>query len=154
VKGGEGSGKGGGGGSGGGSKGKKRKGGGPKVPFVMPLDQVSGPWVLVADDMEGFTELGESLLSSSKAADREVGNLVLEAAEVLKERQEREAKYAKAHSRVLKALGLDQGKAAADEGRRARQRKVINYAFDDYDKNMKVREEDWWSVDRVPCVLG
>ena len=137
AKGGDGgSGKGGGGGGGSG-KAKKRKGG-LKVPYVLPFDEVSGPWVLVADDREGFLELGEKLCSSSKGADREVGSLVLEAAEVLAERQEREAKYAKAHTRVMKALGLDQAAAAAEEGRRERKRKVINYAFDDYDKNMKV----------------
>lgn len=59
----------------------------------------------------------------------------------LVDRKEREERYAKARSRMIRSLGL--GGAAGDDGgggagRSRRARKEVNYAFDDYDKSMKV----------------
>lgn len=59
--------------------------------------------------------------------------------------------YARARSRVAKSLGLDAPIVAPRE-RAARQRKVVRYDFDDYDRHMRVSDMSclcfklwcWW----------
>ena len=46
--------------------------------------------------------------------------------------------YARARSRVAKSLGLD-APVLQPGARAARQRKVVRYDFDDYDRHMRVR---------------
>ena len=47
--------------------------------------------------------------------------------------------FARARSRVAKSLGLDAPMAAPRE-RAARNRKVVRYDFDDYDRHMRVSQ--------------
>lgn len=70
--------------------------------------------------------------------------------------------YARARSRVAKSLGLDAPVVAPRE-RAARQRKVVRYDYEDYDRHMRVRTAGvmswtvesrgrWWLVGSVGCV--
>lgn len=74
---------------------------------------------------------------------------------MLQERQEREEKFARAQRRIAKSLGLVSeaagggggsgggggggGAGSGEDLRGRRARRAVNYAFDDYDYNMKVR---------------
>jgi hypothetical protein len=62
-------------------------------PYLLPCDQVSGEWQLVADSIEGVTALGEQLAASPAAADAELGQLLLgQVVATLLERQQQEEK--------------------------------------------------------------
>jgi hypothetical protein len=77
-----------GGGSGRSHKRKQHKG-----PYVLPLDEVSGSWRLVADDVESVQALGETLTGSDRAADVEMGRLLLQqVVATLLERKQQEEK--------------------------------------------------------------
>jgi hypothetical protein len=69
---------------------KKQK---PRGPYVLPQDEVSGSWRLVADDIVGVQALGEALSASKRAADVEVGQLLLQqVVATLLERKQQEEK--------------------------------------------------------------
>jgi hypothetical protein len=64
-----------------------------KGHYVLPLDEVSGSWRLVADDIESVQALGETLTGSDRAVDVEMGWLLLQqVVATLLERKQQEEK--------------------------------------------------------------
>jgi hypothetical protein len=60
---------------------------------VLPLDEASGSWQLIADDIESVQALGEALTGSDRAADVDMGRLLLQqVVATLLERKQQEEK--------------------------------------------------------------
>jgi hypothetical protein len=115
----------------------------PKSVFKLRDPPRSGSWELAAASLGEVEALGQSLVESRPAADKALGRLVLEEiVPALKEKEEAEERKRRAAERVRSRLGVGEG-GSGDEsglgygGRSRRTRAQVNYAFSEYDEQLR-----------------
>lgn len=95
-----------------------------------------GNWELLASDKTEFEDLQDTFLSSEAVADQAVGELISSIVEKLDEVEKSQEAKERAASRLRSTLGAFASYAYGDVNPSKRQRKSINYRFDQYDKIM------------------
>ena len=96
-----------------------------------------GSWELLASEKTEFEDLQDRFLSSESVADQSVGEMISNIVEKIEEIEKTQEARERAASRLRSSLGAFASYAYdADINPGKRQRKSINYRFDQYDKMM------------------
>lgn len=137
----------------------------PKQKFAFVKDKggsraqpdLPGPWELVAQTAEEFRELGETWSASRNRGERDLAQWVQEhVLPLLAVREEELEKRQRRQQRLRRQIGSNAAAVAAPLGERRSRRPMINYAQDEYDRQIKqaIKQSEREAEERAQTKTG